>query len=159
MGMLTNVFEGLKHVFEERVRYSRLRKLAGLHAADDGKKVVNGSLGVIAGAVVVAEMPALVTVPGVGRESKSFVDSDCKCVTSLLQVRQKRYQKNGKCALGVCAEDALEVAADVFDAGEQGGALSLVCVCFELFDEVNLDHGGGACEDKAHGVDANVGGH
>jgi hypothetical protein len=77
--MLTDVFEGLKHVFEERVRYSRLRKLAGLHAADDGKKVVNGSLGVIAGAVVVAEMPALVTVPGVGRESKSFVDSDRKC--------------------------------------------------------------------------------
>jgi hypothetical protein len=77
--MLTNVFEGLKHVFEERVRNSWLRKLAGLHAADDGKKVVNGSLGVIAGAVVVAEMPALVTVPGVGSESKSFVDSDCKC--------------------------------------------------------------------------------
>ncbi len=79
VGMLTDVFESLKHVFEESVRNSKLRELAGLHAADDGKKVVNGSLGVIAGAVVVAEMPALVTVPGIGRESKSFVDSDCKC--------------------------------------------------------------------------------
>ena len=98
--MLTNVFEGLKHVFEERVRYSRLRKLAGLHAADDGKKVVNGSLGVIAGAVVVAEVPALVAVPGVRRKSIRFVDSDCKCYFFAASKTETVSKKTGNAHLG-----------------------------------------------------------
>ena len=72
-GMLTGVFESLEHVLEESVWHSRLRKLAGLHAADDGKKVVNGRFGVAAGAVVVAKVPAFVAVLAVGGEDERLV--------------------------------------------------------------------------------------
>ncbi len=99
-GMLTGVFESLEHVLEESVWHSRLRKLAGLHAADDAKKVVHGRLGVVAGAVVVAEVPALVAVPGVRRKSKGFVDSDCKCYFFAASKAETVSQKAGNAHLG-----------------------------------------------------------
>jgi hypothetical protein len=48
----------------------------------------------------------------------------------------RKVRVNG--ALGVGVERAVEVAADVADAGEQAGALAFVRVRFQLFDELDL---------------------
>ena len=72
-GSRTNMLESLEHVVDEAVGHARLGVLSSLHAGDDRKKVVNGRFGVCAGAVVVAKVPALVTVLAVGGEDERLV--------------------------------------------------------------------------------------
>ncbi len=72
-GSRTNVLESLEHVVDEAVGDAWLGVLSGLQAGNDGKKVVDGRFGVCAAAVVVAKVPALVTVLAVGGEDERLV--------------------------------------------------------------------------------------